>query len=80
MSRELSFDVEQGRRPERHLAFGHGAHYCLGAGLARMEGRVALEETHRRLPDYEVDHDAKVRFHSGNVTGWTRLPVRFTPS
>ena len=72
------FDID--RRPERHLAFGYGAHYCLGAGLARMEGRVALEEIHRRLPGYDVDHDAKVRFHSGNVTGWTRLPVRFTPS
>jgi hypothetical protein len=33
-------------------------------------GGVALEEIHRRLPDYEVDHDAKVRFHSSNVTGW----------
>ena len=72
------FDID--RRPERHLAFGYGAHYCLGAGLARMEGRVALEEIHRRLPGYEVDHGAKVRFHSGNVTGWARLPVRFPRS
>ncbi|GIT46744.1 MAG: hypothetical protein Ct9H300mP12_13290 [Acidimicrobiales bacterium] len=47
--------------------------------LARLEGRVALEEIHRRLPDYEVDHDAKVRFHSSNVTGWSSLPIRFTP-
>lgn len=68
------------RRPERHLAFGYGAHFCLGAALARMEGRIALEEIHRRIPDYEVDHDAKVRFHSGNVTGWTTLPVRFAAS
>lgn len=69
------------RRPPRQIAtFGFGAHYCLGAGLARMEGRVALEELHRRLPDYEVDHDAKVRFHSGNVTGWTSLPITFTPA
>ncbi len=69
------FDIT--RPPGRHIAFGYGPHFCLGAGLARMEGRVALEEIHRRIPDYEVDHDAKVRFHSGNVTGWTRLPVRF---
>lgn len=69
------FDI--GRRPERHIAFGYGAHYCLGAGLARMEARVALEELHRRLPSYEVDHDAKVRFHSGNVTGWSSLPITF---
>ena len=73
------FDVL--RRPPRQISsFGFGAHYCLGAGLARMEARVALEELHRRLPDYEVDHDRKVRFHSGNVTGWTSLPVTFTPA
>ncbi|MEE2769174.1 MAG: cytochrome P450 [Actinomycetota bacterium] len=70
------FDIR--RRPDRHLAFGYGAHFCLGAALARMEGRVALEEIHRRMPDYEVDHEKKVRFHSSNVTGWTSLPVTFT--
>jgi cytochrome P450 len=64
------------RRPPRQIAsFGFGAHFCLGAGLARMEGRVALEEIHRRIPDYEIDHDRKVRFHSGNITGWTSLPM-----
>jgi len=73
-----SFDIT--RRPERHLAFGHGAHFCLGAALARAEGRIALEEIHRSLPDYEVDHQRKVRFHSGNVTGWSSLPIRFTPN
>ena len=67
------------RRSERHLAFGYGAHFCLGAALARMEGRVALEEIHRRMPDYEVDHQTKARFHSSNVTGWTNLPIVFTP-
>ncbi len=67
------------RRPERHLGFGYGAHFCLGAALARMEGKVAVEEILRRMPDYEVDHDAKVRFHSSNVTGWRSLPVTFTP-
>ncbi len=72
------FDVL--RRPPRQISsFGFGAHFCLGAGLARMEGRVALEELHRRMPDYDVDHARKVRFHSGNVTGWTSLPMTFTP-
>ena len=72
------FDIH--RRPERHLSFGYGAHFCLGAALARMEGTVALEEIHRRMPDYEVDHDNKMRFHSGNVTGWSKLPLSFTPT
>ncbi len=72
------FDID--RRPERHLAFGYGAHFCLGAALARMEGRVALEEIHRRLPDYRVDRDEAVRFHSSNVTGWTSLPITYTPT
>ena len=71
------FDIH--RRPERHLAFGYGAHFCLGAALARMEGKVAVEEVFRRIPDYEVDHTTKVRFHSSNVTGWKTLPVTFTP-
>jgi cytochrome P450 len=69
------FDIH--RRPERHLAFGYGAHFCLGAALARMEGKVAVEEIFRRIPDYEVDHEAKVRFHSSNVTGWRSLPITF---
>ncbi len=72
-----SFDIT--RTPDRHLAFGHGAHFCLGAALARLEGRVALEQIHARMPDYEVDHEQKVRFHSSNVTGWTSLPIAFTP-
>ncbi|MEX2255065.1 MAG: cytochrome P450 [Acidimicrobiia bacterium] len=72
------FDVA--RRPERHLSFGYGAHFCLGAALARMETKVALEELHRRIPDYVVDHDRAVRFHSGNVAGWTSLPITFSPT
>ncbi len=72
-----AFDIA--RRPERHLGFGHGAHFCLGAALARLEGKVALEQIHARLGDYEVDHEHKVRFHSSNVTGWTSLPISFTP-
>ena len=67
------------RRPDRHVGFGYGIHFCLGAALARLEGRVALEEIHRRMGDYTVDHDRKVRFHSGNVSGWKSLPISFTP-
>ena len=71
------FDIS--RRPERHLGFGYGAHFCLGAALARLEGKIALEQIHSRIGDYEVDHEAKVRFHSSNVTGWTSLPISFSP-
>ena len=67
------------RNPERHLGFGYGVHFCLGAALARLEGKVALEEIHRRMGDYTVDHDNKVCFHSGNVSGWKSLPISFTP-
>jgi hypothetical protein len=45
-----------------------------------MESKVALEELHRRIPDYAVDHDRAIRFHSGNVAGWSSLPIRFTPA
>jgi len=67
------------RKAEKHLAFGYGSHFCLGAALARMEGKVALEQILSRMPDIDVDHERKVRFHSSNVTGWTSLPITFTP-
>ncbi|MDG2303546.1 MAG: cytochrome P450 [Candidatus Binatia bacterium] len=47
------FDIH--REPKRHLAFGHGVHYCLGANLARLEARVAFEELLARIPDFELD-------------------------
>jgi cytochrome P450 len=55
------------------LAFGHGTHFCLGASLARLEGRVALEELWRRLPDFEIDMAASARVHSVNVRGFAHL-------
>jgi cytochrome P450 len=68
------------RRPDQHLFFGHGIHVCLGASLARLEARVALEEVHRLMPDYEVDRSGLERVHSPNVRGYARVPVRFTPA
>lgn len=59
------------------LAFGQGVHFCLGASLARLEGRVALEEVWKRMPDYEIDPTGLVRVHSVNVRGFAALPIAF---
>ncbi len=58
------------------LSFGGGRHFCLGANLARLESRVALEELVRRVSSYEVDVARAVRVHSVNVRGFARLPIR----
>jgi cytochrome P450 len=70
------FDIT---RAPRHLGFGHGTHFCLGARLARLEARVAFEELLARMPDYELTGDP------GWLTSiWARshrsVPVRFAPS
>lgn len=70
-----AFDIF--RRPEQQAFFGHGVHVCLGASLARLEGRVALEELHRRAPEYEVDVAGLRRVHSANVRGYSHVPIRF---
>ena len=54
--------VDLDRERNRHLAFGAGPHRCLGSHLARMELRVALEEFHRRIPDYEIAPGAEIHF------------------
>jgi cytochrome P450 len=71
------FDVH--RDTSESLAFGKGIHFCLGAALARLEGRVSLEEVMRRLPDYRVDASGLQRVHSTNVRGFSALPIVFTP-
>jgi cytochrome P450 len=68
------FDV--GRTIDHHVTFGFGLHFCMGAALARLEGRVALEEVLARFPDWEVDLGAAERVHTTTVRGWHRLPVR----
>jgi len=59
----------------RLLSFGSGAHFCLGAHLARMEARVALTELFKRIRGYEVDEANAVRVHSSNVRGFAQLPI-----
>lgn len=57
------------------VSFGSGAHFCLGAHLARMEARVALTELFKRIRAYEVDESAAVRVHSSSVRGFAHLPI-----
>jgi cytochrome P450 len=67
------FDLQ---RPASHaLGFGLGIHSCLGAALARMESRVAIEEMVRRWPAYSVDEDQLERVHMTNVAGYSSVPV-----
>lgn len=61
--------------PAHHVGFGHGIHVCLGAALARLEMRVSLEELLGRFPGYEIDEDGLERVHSGNVRGYSRMPM-----
>jgi cytochrome P450 len=59
-----------------HIAFGYGVHFCLGAALARLEGRIALEEVIKRFPEWEVDWPNAVQAHTSTVRGWVSLPVK----
>jgi len=68
------FDVR--RTFDHHVSFGYGIHFCLGASLARLEGRIALEEVLRRRPEWTVDRDAAVRLHTSTVRGWVNVPVQ----
>lgn len=68
-----------GRSPNRHVAFGYGAHRCLGSHLAKVELQVLLEEVLGRIPDYEVVEEKVVRYPGLN-RGMSELGVRFTPA
>ncbi|OBR98411.1 MAG: cytochrome P450 [Mycobacterium sp.] len=60
-----------------HLTFGKGVHYCLGANLARLEGRVALDELLNRWPEWDVDYDSLKLAPTSTVRGWERLRIVF---
>ena len=67
------FDIHRTIRP--HLTFGYGIHFCLGAALARLEGRVALDEVLDRFPEWEVDTARARLAPTSTVRGWETLPV-----
>jgi cytochrome P450 len=67
------FDIH--RKIDHHLSFGYGIHFCLGAALARLEGRVALDEVLTRFPEWEVDWDNARQARTSTVRGWETLPV-----
>jgi cytochrome P450 len=69
-----TFDVE--RKIDRILSFGYGTHVCMGAPLARTEGRIVIEEMLKRFPDWDVEWDKTEIVHTGSsVRGYSKLPI-----
>jgi cytochrome P450 len=69
------FDIH--RTFDHHVSLGLGIHFCLGAALARMESRVALEETLARFPEWSVDRDRASLLYTSTVRGYDKLPITF---
>jgi cytochrome P450 len=70
------FDIH--RHIDRHVSFGYGVHFCMGAALARLEGRVALEEVLKRFSSWRIDYDNAKQARTSSVRGWERMPVLFS--
>ena len=66
------------RETNRHLAFGGGPHRCLGSHLARFELKIALEELHKRIPEYSIADGAELEYSPG-IREIRELPLVFTP-
>jgi cytochrome P450 len=67
------FDIR--REPHQHLTFSVGTHYCLGSALARLEGRIALEEILKRFPEWDVDLSECKLSPTSTVRGWETMPA-----
>jgi cytochrome P450 len=63
------------RKDVQHLTFGYGLHFCLGSHLARLEGRVALDELLNRWPEWDVDYGGIKLAPTSTVRGWERMPI-----
>ncbi|MDG2028776.1 MAG: cytochrome P450 [Acidimicrobiales bacterium] len=72
---ERAHEFDAGRRIDRHLSLGYGAHYCLGAALARLEGRIGLEEMLARFPEFHVEPDDVEYVKTNTVRGPAMCPV-----
>jgi cytochrome P450 len=68
-----NFDI--GRDDLQHLTFGYGLHFCLGSHLARLEGRVALDELLNRWPEWDVDYSGIKLASTSTVRGWETMPI-----
>jgi cytochrome P450 len=76
-----AFEVDLRRTPNHHIAFGAGVHRCLGAHLARMELRIALQEWHRRIPHYTLTANAHLDYRlAGSLRYLERLPLSWPAS
>ncbi|MCP9273287.1 cytochrome P450 [Mycolicibacterium arenosum] len=67
------FDIH--REPHSHMSFGAGTHFCMGNALARLEGRIALEEILKRFPEWEVDWAGARASETAAVRGWAAMPT-----
>jgi cytochrome P450 len=67
------FDIHREQRS--HMSFGAGTHFCMGNALARLEGRIALEEILKRFPEWEVDWPNAVPSETAAVRGWAAMPT-----